>query len=94
MMTKTMRTRRQRAAPRSTWRGSYLMEAARQYFDSCRLPAEYLPRLRFAKDRPLEDTLLEAVADVRWRQTAATQLAATAGYRRGETLLRLPGIDL
>ena len=73
---------------------SYLMEAARQYFDACRLPAEYLPKLRFAKDRPLEDTLLEAVADVRWRQTAATQLAATAGYRRGETLLRLPGIDL
>ena len=69
-------------------------EAARQYFDACRLPAEYLPKLRFAMDRPLEDTLLEAVADVRWRQTAATQLAATAGYRRGETLLRLPGIDL
>ena len=73
---------------------SYLMEAARQYFDQCRLPAAYLPKLRFAKDRPLDDTLLEAVADVRWRQTPAARLAATAGYRRGETLMRLPGIDL
>ena len=73
---------------------SYLMEAARQYFDACRLPAEYLPKLRFAKDRPLEDTLLEAVADVRWRQIPAARLAATAGYRRAETLMRLPGIDL
>ncbi|MBR3504968.1 MAG: GNAT family N-acetyltransferase [Clostridia bacterium] len=73
---------------------SYLMEAARQYFDQCRLPAAYLPKLRFAKDRPLEDSLLEAVADVRWRQAPAVHLAATAGYRRGETLLRLPGIDL
>ena len=73
---------------------SYLMEEARQYFDQCRLPEAYLPRLRFAKDRPLEDTLLEAVADVRWRQTAAARLAATAGYRREKTLMRLPGIDL
>ncbi|MBQ8952569.1 MAG: GNAT family N-acetyltransferase, partial [Clostridia bacterium] len=73
---------------------SYLMEEARQYFDQCRLPEEFLPRLRFAKDRPLEDTLLEAVADVRWRMLPATRLAATAGYRREKTLLRLPGIDL
>lgn len=73
---------------------SYLMEAARQYFDQCRLPQEYLPRLRFAKDRPLEDGLLESIADVRWRQTPAVNLAATAGYRREKTLLRLPGIDL
>ena len=73
---------------------SYLMEAARQYFNSLRLPEEYLPRVRFAKDRPPEDGLLDAVADVRWRQTAAVNLAATVGYRREKTLMRLPGIDL
>gem|GEM_PF-1511775 len=72
----------------------HLMEAARQYFDQCRLPEAYLPRVRFAKDRPLDDTLLESVVEVRWRMTAAVRLAASAGYRREETLMRLPGIDL
>lgn len=73
---------------------SHLMEAARQYFDAYRLPDEYLPKVRFAKDRPLDDKLLEAVLDVRLRMTTASHLAAAAGYRRDETLLRLPGIDL
>ncbi len=36
----------------------------------------------------------EAVFDVRWRMTPAVRLAATAGYRRSETLYRMPGIDL
>ena len=71
-----------------------LMEAARQYFDTCRLPEEYLPRVRFAKDRPLDDKLLLSAVDVRLRMVAAYHLAAATGYRRDETLLRLPGIDL
>ncbi len=73
---------------------SRLMEAARLYFDACRLPDEYLPRLRFAKDRPLDDRLLESIVDVRLRMVAAYHLAAATGYRHDETLIRLPGIDL
>ena len=36
----------------------------------------------------------EAVVDVRWRMIPAARLAATAGYRRSETLMRLPGLNL
>ena len=36
----------------------------------------------------------ESVIDVRWRMMAVSKLAATAGYRRSETLMCLPGIDL
>ncbi len=73
---------------------SYLMEAARQYFDRCRLPAAYVPKMRFAKDRPPADNLLESIVDVRRRMTAAMRLAASAGYRSDETLVKLPGMDL
>lgn len=73
---------------------SHLMGAARQYFDAYRVSDEYLPKLRFAKDRPLDDRLTESMLDVRLRMTAAARLAAASGYRRDETLIRLPGIDL
>ena len=54
--------------------GTYLMEAARQYFYQCRLP--------------------ESHVDLRLKQTAAMRMAATAGYRQSEVLLRLPGVNL
>lgn len=38
--------------------------------------------------------LPESIVDLRLRLTAVSRLAATSGYRRSETLVRLPGIDL
>ena len=38
--------------------------------------------------------LTESHLDVRIRQTAVMRMAATAGYRQSEVLMRLPGVDL
>ena len=73
---------------------TYLLEMARRYFDGHTLPDEYTVLTRFSPDRPDGGSLKEIVADVRTRMTPVINLMTGAGYRRGETILRLPGMDL
>ena len=73
---------------------TYLLEMARRYFSENRLADEYTSLTRFSSDRPQGGGLSEVVADARLSMTPVVQLLTGAGYRRAETILRLPGMEI
>lgn len=50
--------------------------------------------MEVARDYFYQSRIAEAICDVRWQMSDAVNLAARAGYRRSETLMRLPGINV
>lgn len=50
--------------------------------------------MEVARDYFYQSRIAEAICDVRWQMSDAVNLAAHAGYRRSETLMRLPGINV
>ena len=50
--------------------------------------------MEVARDYLYQSRIAEAVYDVRWQMSDAVNLAARVGYRRSETLMRLPGINV
>lgn len=50
--------------------------------------------MEVARDYFYQSRIAEAICDVRWQMSDAVNLAARAGYRRNETLMRLPGINV
>lgn len=50
--------------------------------------------MEVARDYFYQSRIYEALYDTRWKMTDAVHLAAHAGYRRSETLMRLPGINV
>ena len=50
--------------------------------------------MEVARDYFYQSRIAEAICDVRWQMSDAVNLAARAGYRRSETLMRLPGMNV
>ena len=50
--------------------------------------------MEVARDYFYQSRIAEAVYDARWQMSDAVNLAARVGYRRSETLMRLPGINI
>lgn len=50
--------------------------------------------MEVARDYLYQSRITEALYDTRWKMSNAVNLAARVGYRRSETLMRLPGINV